>query len=130
MKRYRMIHLKSDDGSVRDVKLLHRIRAEKALGKPLPPGAIVHHADGTRRDDAPLVICPDDAYHMLLHRRMRIKAAGGNPNTDLICSKCKAVKHHDEFALKRTSVTGHNRWCKSCMSDWHREYLLRKKRAA
>lgn len=50
---------------------LHRRRAEMALGKQLPAGAEVHHADGTKADDAPLVICQDRAYHMLLHKRMR-----------------------------------------------------------
>jgi hypothetical protein len=53
---------------------LHRRRAELALGKPLPPGAEVHHADGSVADDAPLVICQDRAYHMLLHKRMRERA--------------------------------------------------------
>ena len=67
---------------------LHIERAEKALGKPLPPGAVVHHADGTKGDDAPLVICQDQGYHGLLHRRMRIVRAGGNPNTDSLCREC------------------------------------------
>lgn len=73
----------------------HVIRAERALGKPLPLGAIVHHADGTKGDNAPLVICQDQAYHLLLHRRMRIVKAGGNPNTDSICRDCgpKPIKN-------------------------------------
>ncbi len=71
--------------------LLHRLRAEAALGKPLPAGAVVHHADGSKRDDAPLVLCQDNAYHRLLHLRMRVLKAGGNPNTERICSACKKV---------------------------------------
>ena len=69
----------------------HRIRAEKALGRPLPKGVDVHHADGSRSSDAPLVICQDRAYHMLLHRRMRVKELGGDPNTDVICKRCRRV---------------------------------------
>jgi len=61
-----------------EMVLAHRLRAERALGRPLPPGAVVHHADGSRSPDAPLVICQDQAYHLLLHRRMRVKAAGGD----------------------------------------------------
>lgn len=51
----------------------HRALAEKALGKPLPPKAIVHHT-GERFDnhgDFKLVVCPDQEYHMLLHKRAR-----------------------------------------------------------
>lgn len=50
----------------------HRIRAENALGHPLPPTAVVHHPDKDPwNPDARLVICQDQSYHMLLHRRMR-----------------------------------------------------------
>lgn len=52
----------------------HRIRAEKALGKPLPKGAEVHHAGAGTRDDGPLVICQDRAYHQLLHKRAEMLA--------------------------------------------------------
>ncbi len=107
----------------------HRVRAEQALGRPLPPKAVIHHPD---RDpwnpDARLVICDSQAYHMLLHRRMRIQAAGGNPNTDGRCSCCKQVKPIEEFYRRKTAV-GRARigtvmnTCKSCakirLARWH-----------
>jgi len=53
--------------------LAHVLIAEKALGKKLPPGAVVHHADGnpSNNKNSNLVICPSQAYHMLIHARTR-----------------------------------------------------------
>lgn len=58
-------------------KLEHIQVAEKALGKPLPKGAVVHHWDNNPLNNSPgnLLICPSQAYHMLIHKRMRQLAA-------------------------------------------------------
>ncbi len=95
-------------------KATHRLRAERALGKPLPPGAIVHHADGSRDENAPLVICPDQAYHRLLHIRMKVKAAGGNPNTDRVCTKCRLAKPFSAFGRSHCFNDGVLKTCKAC----------------
>lgn len=59
----------------------HTIVAERALGKPLPAGAEVHHVDENRLNNSPtnLVIC-DRAYHLLIHRRMEALKQCGNAN--------------------------------------------------
>lgn len=59
----------------------HVVVAERTYGA-LPPGAIVHHADGNGLNNHPgnLVIVGSQAYHKLLHVRMRGLAATGNPN--------------------------------------------------
>lgn len=51
----------------------HRLVVERAMGKELPKGAIVHHVNGDKSDNRPcnLVVCPDHRYHMLLHTRQR-----------------------------------------------------------
>lgn len=66
----------TEDGYVRynrsgTVHYEHRIIAEKALGRPLPKGAHVHHVNKKPWDNRPenLVLCPNYAYHKLLHMR-------------------------------------------------------------
>ena len=91
--------------------MLHRARAIKALGKPLPPKAIVHHVDDSNPDDSPLVICQDQAYHLMLHRRLRVLRAGGNPDTDKWCFRCGKAKPISEFA---PCVVKQGRPCRAC----------------
>ena len=93
--------------------LVHRQLAEQAFGKPLPPQAEVHHVDGDIGSLRPrLVICPDRAYHMLLHVRERILRAGGNPNTDRICYVCHAVKPIASFTP--AAVASGRGKCRQC----------------
>ena len=56
----------------------HVLVAERALGKLLPKGAIVHHMNCDRKDNRPenLVICPNEAYHRLIHKRMKKMGVG------------------------------------------------------
>lgn len=101
-------------------ELAHRYRAAVALGKPLPPRVVVHHADGSRREDAQLVLCENQAYHMLLHARMRVVAAGGNPNTDKICWRCRKVKSKAEFPPNRGEADGISGQCRPCKRESQR----------
>ncbi len=82
----------------------HIAVAEKALGKALPPGAIVHHIDENRLNNEPsnLVICPGNGYHGLLHQRMDARAACGNPNW----RKCPYCHQHDDPANMRLEKSG------------------------
>lgn len=109
---------------------LHRLRAEKALGRPLPRGVVVHHADGSTADDAPLVICQDNAYHMLLHRRMRVKAFGGNPSTDAICCFCQKAKSFEAFTKARTTHNGLSSVCRDCKNKYQNENARLKREMA
>jgi len=105
----------------RDIyNLRSRITAERALGKPLPPGAQVHHVDGDKRNDAPgnLVICQDQKYHHLLHVRGRVVARGGDPNRQQWCGRCKAVRPKVVFNKNQ-------RYCRPCQSDAWAERMRR-----
>ena len=69
---------------------VHVLLAERVLGRPLPTGAVVHHADGNPRNNtlSNFVICPDQAYQNLLHQRLRAMAATGDP-AKRKCTLCK-----------------------------------------
>jgi hypothetical protein len=89
--------------------------AEKALGKPLPKGSIVHHWDKDKLNSNPenLLICPDQTYHLLIHQRMRAYDACGHADW-LICRYCG--KYDDP---KNLSV--HKRaYHKKCMREYMR----------
>lgn len=97
--------------------------AESVLGKRLPVGAEVHHVNGNGRDNRNqnLVICQDRRYHKLLHMRQRIRDAGGNPNTDRVCSRCESVKPSGEFGK------GNRGWCLQCGREYSRLYSQKEK---
>ncbi len=94
----------------------HVIIAEKALGKPLPKEAIVHHHDGSVSNNANtnLVICENQAYHLLIHARTRIVRAGGDPDKDKICCSCGKLKSRELFSNNRNLYDGREARCKRC----------------
>lgn len=104
----------------------HVAVAERALGKKLPPRALVHHADGDRGNNANrnLVICPNDAYHLLLHRRMRALAVCGNANW-LKCWVCK-----EYGAPESVIVNGKNTHHRACINEWQNRAARARRRAA
>jgi hypothetical protein len=60
------------------------------------------------------VICPGEGYHKLIHCRMRVRSAGGNPNTDKLCSLCKKAKPRTEFYRNKAQWDGYSHRCIEC----------------
>lgn len=69
--------------------LEHTLIAERAFGRPLPHGVVVHHVDENKTNNEPtnLVICTH-AYHRLIHQRLEAMKASDDP-TFMKCKFCK-----------------------------------------
>ena len=103
-------HLRAHNNYVRE----HIVIAEKALGKPLPPGVEIHH-HGKRDDNTQIVICQDHAYHFLLHQRTRALKACGHV-TWRKCSYCKKYDKPDNLYINK-----HNAFHRSCSVKYTRK---------
>ena len=73
--------------------------AQAALGRKLKPKNKVHHLNGDDHDNRPanLLICEDQAYHLLLHQRVRAYRASGHAHY----RKCARCKQWDDPAKMR-----------------------------
>lgn len=102
----------------------HIFKAETALGKSLPEKAEVHHHDENpgNNPNSNLVICQDRAYHRLLHVRMRVIKAGGDPNLEKFCTACKRLKSKIEFGKHYAHHEGLNPMCKLCAKEQRKKY--------
>jgi len=108
-------------------KLVHVVIAEKAIGKPLPSGAQIHHVDGNPSNNANsnLVICQDQKYHALLHIRQRALLAGGDPNTQRVCYKCKRLVLISDLA---SGGRRDGNICRPCINEYFRQRNAAKRR--
>lgn len=97
--------------------------AEQALGKPLPKKAQVHHVDYDKlnNENSNLVVCPDLAYHRLLHMRADALAACGNPNW----RPCKFCKEYDDPARMYAYPGGNIFHHRACSNEYERSRLRR-----
>jgi hypothetical protein len=102
----------------------HIAIAERSMGKRLPAGAQVHHVDGNRANNAPgnLVVCPDQAYHRLLHRRTDALNACGNADY-LICRFCGVYDARGSLKSAGSRTYAHPE-CRSL----HRRSIYKEKR--
>lgn len=115
-----MIH-----GSNGSYKYEHVIVAEKALGRPLPSGAVVHHWNMDKLDNRPknLLICPSNSYHQMIHRRMRAHEACGHADW----RKCAFCKEYDDPERMHIVKSVNRAYHRPCANKARMGYLLKAK---
>lgn len=99
----------------------HIVLAVRALGRPLPIGAQVHHVNKRRDDNGPgnLVICQDATYHRLLHIRADALEACGNPDYRR-CALCGRYDDPAQLAKHRRAEEYKHRACAAAyLRRWH-----------
>ena|SRR5258706_11727038 len=91
----------------------HILVVEKVLGKKLPKGVVIHHVDENRQNNNPnnLVVCPDSAYHNLIHKRQRAYEACGHVDW-MKCLYCKQWDDTKNMYVKPSGHEAHHHKCR------------------
>lgn len=115
---YRVIH------SGKKQVLEHRLVAEKAIGHALPKTAIIHHVNGDKTDNRNinLVVCPDEKYHQLLHRRQDAINNSGDPDKRR-CRHCGLYDDRDALYFPPGKDSGFHRSCRQKFRHSKDKYL-------
>lgn len=107
--------------------LEHVLIVERLLGKALPKGVEIHHVDGNGRNNthSNLVVCPNHAYHALIHARTEALNSCGNTDWRR-CGFCKQWDAPVNLAFwKRGSPSGTVIAHRKCANATLRAYKAR-----
>lgn len=101
----------------------HILVVEKGIGRYLEGPELVHHCNRDKKDNSPsnLVLCPDQAYHLMLHARIRALEACGHADWRK-CKHCKTYDKLTNLVIAKTSC-----FHQPCANKYSRELELKRK---
>lgn len=111
---YVAVYIPGHPRATKGFVLEHVVMAERAVGRPLPIGAIVHHVNDNKQDNRRdnFAVLENHAEHRNLHVRRAVLRAGGNPWTQRVCCYCKVPK--DFAAFYKPKDRARTSECKEC----------------
>ena len=90
----------------------HRLVVEETLGRYLKPTECVHHINENVQDNRRrnLVVCENNAYHMLLHKRQRAYRTCGHANW-MLCRYCSQYDDPRNLYVGKDGKYAQHRHC-------------------
>ena len=100
--------------------VIYRRIAAKVLGKSLRKGIVIHHIDGNRSNNSNsnLVVCEDQEYHGLIHRRTNAIRAGYPANWE----KCSLCKQYESPGI--LTLSGRNGYHQKCNTKYKQNHIF------
>jgi hypothetical protein len=129
---YILIYVGKDHplADVRGYAYEHRLVAERAIGRPLLDGELVHHKDENKQNNDPsnLEVVQGNAEHFVRHRRSGVALRlPGEPNPVIQCScGCgTSFLRYNGSGRPRAYVSGHNPPRANFAAEllWYLEYV-------
>ena len=112
----RYIHVPNHPYSTKPGYVLeHRLIVEKVINRFLVGDECVHHINEVPSDNlnSNLVLCPDNAYHRMLHRRKNALLKSSHANW-LICRYCKKYDDPKNMIVYMREEGGVRAWHREC----------------
>jgi hypothetical protein len=106
-----------------ELHVLHRCDNSKCV-------RISHLFEGTQKDnmmDASIKGRIHGLRHVYARHERRVLAAGGDPETQRICSECHKLKSLQDFGIRPSDFLGHRRDCKACNCARTLRYMEKKR---
>lgn len=104
----------------------HKLIVEKILNKILPNHVVIHHVNEKRNDNSNcnFVVCENNAYHRILHRRKKALEDCGNANFRK-CIGCG--KYDDPLNMKKHSINSfiHKKCASIKMKQYHSKHKIK-----